>query len=925
MSHLPLPKPRELLPPPTDQQKAITACHLEIGESIQVDAGAGTGKTTNLLHFAKSRPESKILYICFNNKGAAEAARRFAACGLYNVTCSTIHGLARDVKSTYTIAGKFRTRIHLKAIKVELDCTHAHAWRTQSALNRFYHSGDPEPNESHCSPRRALRAGETPDPQEAEKAEADMLQAIRSGLLRSTRKIWEKTQDLDDPFPISFDGYLKIFQLSHPVLDFDYILLDESQDCQPTGTIVTTPTGEKTIESLKVGDLVVPYDQLGLKIVKTGRKVTHINSEDFQGDLIEVSTKTGLTSKYAPQHICIVRIGDGCENKKFLYLMRKGNQWRVGVTSPQHGKQRSSGFIGRLREENADDMWILKTFDSRAEAMLAEKRIMTLYGIPDARFVVNGQKSTSQPLLDKFWEEFSDLNKNAERCLKDHNRDIRYPFTENITGKERKNTRQLLLKRKTLLRACNLLDGMMVIDARDMLHTKRKDFRRYPKDWTPIQVKRTPYNGKIWKIAVEDKHTYVGDGIVTHNCNPVTIALLQDQVPHSRIVLVGDENQALYGFRQAVNAMEHWKSKRIYPLNESFRFGKNIAACANLILQGFLNPNKEIIGHKPADTVGRIPRSTPHILISRTNARLIEEALQQASANRKVHFVGTSPENNWDPTVPYKLNDVHDAWFLQQKRKGDIRNPYFHNFDSYDELLMLAKGISSGENADGIPVQGDKELEAICRMVEKYEGNLPKILQRIVDAAGSPEEATLLLSTTHRSKGLEFPLVRMADDFTDLIVCDKEINSETNEPMDGPPRLAVPGKDADPEEFNILYVAATRASMRLEPAPQILALLEHPHLLANPELAKFEVEEENTCPSQPAPTYNPTGAQTNGKPPAGHKQPPELKIPYEEKDIAKELAQGAGGRLIWNPTRKTWTWAHKGGEELPPTLKRYRK
>ena len=37
--------------------------------------------------------------------------------------------------------------------------------------------------------------------------------------------------------------------------------------------------------------------------------------------------------------------------------------------------------------------------------------------------------------------------------------------------------------------------------------------------WQPItEIQRTPYFGSVYSLSVEDPHTYVADGIVTHNC-----------------------------------------------------------------------------------------------------------------------------------------------------------------------------------------------------------------------------------------------------------------------------------------------------------------------------------------------------------------------------------------------------------------------
>jgi len=64
-----------------------------------------------------------------------------------------------------------------------------------------------------------------------------------------------------------------------------------------------------------------------------------------------------------------------------------------------------------------------------------------------------------------------------------------------------------------------------------------------------------------------------------------------------------------------------------------------------------------------------------------------------------------------------------------------------------------------------------------------------------------------VLATAHKAKGLEWPEVRLAEDFPSLPELD-------GLDPDGMPRLAAEERD---QELHLLYVAATRARRRLEP------------------------------------------------------------------------------------------------------------
>ena len=76
----------------------LTKEQIEIVNSsgnIKINAVAGSGKTTTIIEYAKSRPKSaKILYLAFNKSVKLEAMKKFSEQGLTNVKVETAHSLA---------------------------------------------------------------------------------------------------------------------------------------------------------------------------------------------------------------------------------------------------------------------------------------------------------------------------------------------------------------------------------------------------------------------------------------------------------------------------------------------------------------------------------------------------------------------------------------------------------------------------------------------------------------------------------------------------------------------------------------------------------------------------------------------------------------------------------------------------------------
>ena len=93
----------------TAEQDAV----LSTNQNLVINAVAGSGKTTTLIEYAKTRPPgSKILYLAFNKTVKTEAIQKFATAGVSNVKVETAHSLAFDhiIKhSAYTVVQDYKS------------------------------------------------------------------------------------------------------------------------------------------------------------------------------------------------------------------------------------------------------------------------------------------------------------------------------------------------------------------------------------------------------------------------------------------------------------------------------------------------------------------------------------------------------------------------------------------------------------------------------------------------------------------------------------------------------------------------------------------------------------------------------------------------------------------------------------------------
>ncbi|MCP4720797.1 MAG: hypothetical protein GY860_15195, partial [Desulfobacteraceae bacterium] len=244
----------------------------------------------------------------------------------------------------------------------------------------------------------------------------------------------------------------------------------------------------------------------------------------------------------------------------------------------------------------------------------------------------------------------------------------------------------------------------------------------------------------------------------------------------SSIILVGDGHQQIYSFRGARDTLKSFSAAKTKYLTQSFRFDNNVARVANMILATFKKENRQIAGTPVPAKPPWDPRH--HTIIARTNATLFDRAVRLYK-KYKIGFVGG--------VGSYRLGILKDVYYLYKKDHSQIKDAYVKSFSSFHDLKSYARAVE------------DFELSSVCKMVEKYTTTIPGHVDRIMEQAVEGEKAGILLTTAHKSKGLEWANVLLMEDFHPLIKEGKIIDPA----------------GVDPDEFNLIYVAMTRAMVNL--------------------------------------------------------------------------------------------------------------
>lgn len=273
------------------------------------------------------------------------------------------------------------------------------------------------------------------------------------------------------------------------------------------------------------------------------------------------------------------------------------------------------------------------------------------------------------------------------------------------------------------------------------------------------------------------------------DANPVISAFVLTQ--SCRIILVGDRYQQIYRFRGANNALsspclEH--ADRLW-LTTSFRFGPAVAQMANMLLTMSGEEMKITGSGEDDEVVMHLPANVPHFsVLSRTVSGVIGTALAASLQEKKVFWVGG--------IEGYKTEELEDLYWFSAEMPERMQSPHLgQDYRDFKEYCSIAEATQ------------DVEMIQAIRLLDKYFPLPQKLDIMRRQAVTHEKDAQITVSTAHRSKGLEWGVVVLNEDFYDIT----------------DPQLSALKRQ---DETNLLYVAVTRARQTLVINALLQALLD---------------------------------------------------------------------------------------------------
>jgi len=223
----------------TDEQESHIKTILS-GDNYAVQAPPGSGKTFLLLALARQlQNKGTGLSISFNKLLATETSTKFHK----GVTCRTGHSLA------YAAVGrKYRSRLKKITGKLLADTEDIGSYHHyNSASNKSYlilntirnycYSSDTKIEGKHLPPLIGI-------------ATSNLYEA-QLDLIHCSENIFNKMADTSSELPITHDVYLKLWALTKPKLNYNYIFFDEYQDSNP---VIAQVIKSQACQQIFVGD-----------------------------------------------------------------------------------------------------------------------------------------------------------------------------------------------------------------------------------------------------------------------------------------------------------------------------------------------------------------------------------------------------------------------------------------------------------------------------------------------------------------------------------------------------------------------------------------------------------------------------------------------------------------------------------------------
>jgi superfamily I DNA/RNA helicase len=263
---------------------------------------------------------------------------------------------------------------------------------------------------------------------------------------------------------------------------------------------------------------------------------------------------------------------------------------------------------------------------------------------------------------------------------------------------------------------------------------------------------------------------------------------------------VGDDNQSIYAFLNNINLLKELSVNSDYDitiktLTKSFRFAANspMEKYANLILNYRGISIQGVANHENGEI-------NDLLMLGRSNSQVFWSAFELSQKQKHFLLIGG---------IDNELRDFfYDIDFIMNGKTSNVKSKLLKDFNSIKELKSFALAENDQEILSAITLLKKLSDEGISlfqffKSINKFNKN-----KFFINARPNPT----FLSTIHKAKGLEFDEVDIIPKISDAITL---MGFAYNITFKNKIVLKLLPKTKVIEEYNLLYVAVTRAKKEL--------------------------------------------------------------------------------------------------------------
>ena len=716
-------------------------------------ANAGTGKTRRLIEEVSKELETRrpeeLAFVTFTRKGAEEGLRRVCSKLMFEPEdlpyFRTLHSLtfhALNLKGTQMFGRldqrKFNKEFGYNVNRCEVD-TGKVAATTDSLYLDFY---DME------------RSGALTSKQ---LAEADIEKAYYNQIVQNYEAYKAREEKVDffdclikyvengEALPVKvamIDEAQDITALQWKVIDKAFrkaekiIIAGDDKQCQPTGSKVLTKDGYKNIEELTENDSLITFAQEDCAYYGKRQREYHpeIAHRFYKGLLYDV-TVDGVTNRFTPNHRMVVRWLNRDTTLQCVYLMRKGDMFRIGQCQI-FSSNGSTHFTTRMNMEGAEEGWILRVCKTKEEALIYEQYYSFAYGIPQ----LSWSKWYTKEMQRDVYSLLGSLEEKATALLWSVHRDINYPMFNHEKAQAKSGGTCI-----SLCEACNLIPEIMCVPVYQGKSKTNKETL-----WHNFSVSYENYSGLVYSLNVPKYHTYITDGGLTvHNsiysysgARPDFLIQLSKQFPVEHLSKSYRIPYSVYKLSVAItNFIGEKTEQKAEPRMENGE---------GMIMQ--LNELERILNFLDESCIKNNPDKTAWYILARNNCFLEEpkKVLEEALIpywTADGFFMGGEIMKRLKDYENFKMEGYRDP-----KKKEDFQRKF--GIEDFTQPFTETNLFTEGRKwvyASYIEKYGLKKLEEMCKWN-------PQVLVSTIHhvKGGEAKNVAIMLDTTRKTKGNVF-------------------------------------------------------------------------------------------------------------------------------------------------------------------------